>query len=143
MKRISIVVAGLILVASLHGCGGGDDGGDPNVSEAELKACLEEAGANLRDIDVSLVDPPPDFSAKFGSEQATIWVEDSREGAAEVADSQEALKELDDSLSELANGSGKSESDDGPPIEIGNVFADPFLGPLSDETRATIEGCVQ
>lgn len=132
MKRISIVVASLSLAVSLLGCGGDDGGGDPNVSETELRACLEQAGAKLRDIDVSFVDPPPDFSAKFSEEEATVWVEDSPEGAAEVADANAALDELD-----------TSESDDGPPIEVGNVYASPFLGPLSDETRATIEDCVQ
>ena len=136
MRRISLLATGLFLAASVLGCGDsdGDEGASEpaNVTESELRTCLEEAGARLRTIEVSFADPPPDFSAAFGDEQATVWVMGSSAGVQAVAANQEALSQLGEEASE----------DHGPPIELGNVYASPFLGPLSDQNRATIEGCI-
>jgi hypothetical protein len=136
VTRIAMACAALAVVGvGLAGCGGDDEGGDEPeiIAEDDLKTCLEEAGAKLRDIEVSFADPPPDFSAEFGEEQATVWVEDSPEGVSDVAASQEELSQL---------GDGEPE-DRGPPIEVANVYAAPFLGPLSEENRASIEGCIE
>jgi hypothetical protein len=129
------LVCAIGIAAGLAACGGGDEEAAPSepATIEGVTSCLEDAGAKVEKIETSLIEPPADLSAEFSAqEMATIWVTDSEEEATGVVETLGELNQI---------GNQEPEDNQGEPIQIGNAVADPFGGPLSDETRAQIEAC--
>jgi hypothetical protein len=129
---IAVLLAGALLGA----CGGDDDGNGEESSEPvtieSAQACLEDAGAKVEKIEVSLIDPPADLRVEFPpDDDVTVWVEDTEEDAARVIESTEAVNAL---------GDGPGEGD--LPTQVGNGVYHPLAGPVSEETQTAVEGCL-
>jgi hypothetical protein len=132
LRAVTSSGCGVAIAAALASCGGDDDASSEPATVEGVTSCLEDAGAKVEKIEVSLIDPPADLSAEFSAkEAATVWVTDSEDEAAGVVDNL-------DELNQIGN---QPQDDQGPPIQVGNAVADPFGGPLSDETRGQIEAC--
>jgi hypothetical protein len=137
LMRTGIVSAFVVVVAGglLAACGGDDDGGEESSEPVTIEsatACLEDAGAKVQEIEVSLIEPPADLRAQFPrDETVVVWVEDTEEDAAQVIESANELNEL----------GGDSESAE-PPTQVGNAAYDPFADSASEETQAAVEGCL-
>jgi hypothetical protein len=136
-RGISSAIAVLLAGAMLAACGGDDDGGGEESSEPvtleSAQACLEDAGAKVERIEVSLIEPPADLRVEFPpDDDVTVWVEDSEDDIATLIESSNELNEL---------GGGGSEGAE-PPTQIGSAAYDPLAGAVSEETQTAVEGCL-
>jgi hypothetical protein len=133
MGRTIATACALAAALGLSACGGGggvDDSSEP-ATVAGVTSCVEDAGAHTRKIDVSFIDPAPNLSAEFSNgDTSTIWVTESDAEATKVVDTLNKVNEGDPAAAK-----------EGDPIQVGNAVAAPFAGPLTDETRSTIEDC--
>lgn len=130
--RTSIAALAVISVVGLGACGGDSEESaeaPPSHTIADVRACFEEAGEQVHEIEISFVKIPPDLGVASKAGSADVWVTDDEAELDKVVAQSEELSQLgDESLPE-------SEL-----VVSGNAVA--TVGSSKPEYRSVVEECL-
>lgn len=126
----ALVITGLGIAA----CGGDDDSETDDAPTthtlADVRACFEDEGQKIREIEVSFAKVPPDIDVSSKAGSADIWVRSDGAAATEVVEQHEGLSDLGDP--------SLPESDI---VVSGNAVAT-ISSTSSPDYRAVVESCL-
>jgi ABC-type glycerol-3-phosphate transport system substrate-binding protein len=131
--RARLTAALAVTAVALAACGGDDessaDEAPPSHTVADVRACFEEAGEQVHEIEISFVKIPPDIGVASKAGSADVWVTDDEAELEKVIAQGEELAQLGDPS--------------GPQSELlvsGNAAAS--VGSSKPEYRSVVEECL-
>ena len=97
--RIALAASAVFAAFGIAACGG-DDSDDSEALPAhtltDVRACFEDEGQKVRDVEVSFAKIPPDIGVSSKAGSANVWVRPDADGAQEVVAQAESLSDLGD-----------------------------------------------